>query len=148
MILKHEAVRTIYKSKYDDLTEIFILDPIVVCPPLFHMQTIVSIIRNGMENLVYKNNKMDCDDFALIMNAKIHLYRYTELSVSNTEPYQYSFGEVFVEKKGLLGGSNYHMMNSFIDEKMNLYFVEPQNGRIYKHGSQDDNVKNILHVRI
>jgi hypothetical protein len=144
VLITVDKLKSIYKKYYKDLTEIFILDPVFTCPTYNQIKKIVEIIRTDIIDLKYKKDLFDCDDYSLLMNARVHTYFYEH----SIDSYQSTFGEVFIIKQSLFNNNVYHMMNSFVDDKFKLYFVEPQSGKFYLAKSKDNPVIEVLHVRI
>ena len=67
------------------------------------------------------------------------------------QPYQYCFGEAFVKRTKVplgLFGRPYHYLNCFIDDNRILWFVEPQNNKFWIARSPEDNIEEVLHVRL
>ena len=74
--------------------------------------------RDNLNNRTYREDKYDCDNYALSLMTRILDQNYY-IDIS----YNFAFGMCILQK---------HAVNLFINQHYNTYCVEPQNDTIFK----------------
>lgn len=99
-------------------------DPDYYNPTMEEVKTILEDTK--VDRLTYKENKFDCDNFALMLKAA-----FSRLALKDKERQrEYCLGIVWGKIK--MNGEWFgHAINWFIDDQEKLWFIEPQTDEIF-----------------
>jgi hypothetical protein len=120
-------------SKLSRGVSIHIADGEYYMPHISYVRKIVA--KSRVDRLKWISNRHDCDDFAHLLKADFIKAGYRD----GRRRAACCVGVVW----GLLPGP--HAINFFIDDKQELYFIEPQTDEIY---SPRDNDRSIWYVQL
>ena len=118
-----EQIKSIVKNKLAGKLSsdfrLLIADKQYFCPSLSDAKAVIK--RTKVETYQYNIEGFDCDDFALVLKAEFVKDAY----VSGIRRSSHCFGIAW----GKLPGD--HALNWFIDDRGQLYFVEPQSDEVF-----------------
>lgn len=110
-------------------------DSIYICPTQEDIDDMVKMIRKRREGLPYTTQAFDCDDFATEAKYWATVWSYRRFSATHAG---LLFGKAYVKIDGnydlLFPGQGHisgrHVLNFFIRDDWQIFFYEPQTGRI------------------
>ena len=122
MITSAETIRSIIRGELPDVQFIWMQDGNYIRPKM--EEVVAAAIKSGVNHLRFNGELMDCDDYALLLNASIKRTRI-DLgdSLSADGSYHWSFGEAFgIKFNGL---EEDHTLCVCVAEE-GVFLLEPQ----------------------
>jgi hypothetical protein len=141
MIISAEAIREIVRSTCPSVQFIWMQDGFYVQPKL--SDALAAATASGIAHLRFNGELMDCDDYALLLNAYMKKRRI-DLgdSIPASESFHWAFGEAFGNRFN--GLDEEHTLNIMLAED-GLLLLEPQT---YVHWTPTQNKDSVLIVKM
>jgi len=130
-IQRRDLIRIIIAQTGLRSYKLFVPDDEYILPSLDEVQSLVK--KTWFENYTWLKDFFDCDDFEMITSAFVRQQRYYDfqkgkIQIEKLKPW--ALGGCFAKK--LEGKKLNHAVNIFVDDTETVYFLEPQNDRIWK----------------